>query len=157
MSQNLISLTLTDGQLAAVDAALEALEANLARLLSLEAAERRGLTKMGAKSEAFCRQTLMALMQNPQVVPASLDLAEANEDLRMLDQLRPRLARLQRLSARAADTEMALGSDVMTASLVGYGLLKIAGQHQGLDSLRRELSSRFKPAPRGAQAGTQPS
>ena len=156
MSQNLISLTLTDAQLAAVDAALEALEANFGNLLSLEASERRGLTKMGDKSEAFCRQTLMALVQNPQVVPGSLDLAEANQDLRTLDQLRPRLARLQRLGERASDTEMALGSDVMTASLMGYGLLKIAGKHQGLESLRKALSYRFKGGARSEPSGAQP-
>lgn len=49
---------------------------------------------MGPKSEAFCRQTLTVLAQNPQVIPPSIDLAEAQADLAALERLRPRLARL---------------------------------------------------------------
>lgn len=143
MSQNLIHLSLDDTQLAAVDSALTALEAALSGLVALDTDERKGLNRMGAKSEQFCRQTLALLAQNPQVVPPSLGLADAQQDLATLDRLRPLLARLQRLSARADDTETALGSDVMTLALEGYALLKVAGRNQGLETLRRELGSRF--------------
>lgn len=64
----------------------------------------------GPKSETFCRQTLTVLAQNPQVIPPSIDLAEAQADLAALDRLRPRLARLQRLAERGQDSEDALGS-----------------------------------------------
>lgn len=95
------------------------------------------------------------LAQNPQVVPPSIDVAEAHADLDALDRLRPRLARLQRLSERAEDTEAALGSDVMSLALEGYALLKVAGKNQGLEGLRKDLSARFakqggaKAAPAG--------
>ncbi len=72
MSQNMISLTLTDAQLTAADAALTALEATFAGLIALDGDERRSLARMGTKSEQFCRQTLNILVQNPQVVPASV-------------------------------------------------------------------------------------
>ena len=98
---------------------------------------------MGPKSEAFCRQTLTVLAQNPQVIPPSIDLAEAQADLTALERLRPRLARLQRLNERAEDTDDALGSDVMAFALEGYALLKVAGRNQGLEGLRKELSARF--------------
>lgn len=73
-----------------------------------------GADEEGAKSEAFCRETLPALQQNPQIVPARLNLGEALADLRALDQLRPRLARLQRLTecrraTRACPVRRALG------------------------------------------------
>jgi hypothetical protein len=47
------------------------------QLISLTPEERRGLAKMGDKPEAFCRQTLMvlALAQNTQVIPSSLDIS----------------------------------------------------------------------------------
>jgi hypothetical protein len=144
MSQNLLSLTLTDPQLTAVDDALAALETALAGLISLTPDQRRGLTKMGPKSEAFCRQTLTVLGQNPQVLPPSFDLREAQADLATLDRLRPRL---QRLAERAEDTDTILGSDVMTSALEGYALLKVAGRNQGLEGLRRELSARFSKTP----------
>lgn len=148
MSQNLISLNLSDEDLLVIDEALTVIETRLRGLQSLQADERRALVKMGDKSEAFCRQTLMALVQNPQVVPPSLDVAEATDDLRAIDALRPRLARLQRLTERVADTEIALGSDVMMAALEGYALLKVSGRGQGLEGLRQNLSYRFGSGPR---------
>jgi hypothetical protein len=143
MSQNLINLTLTDDQLDAVDQALTDLETQLEALVAMNATQRRKLARMGDKSEAFCRQTLSVLTQNPQVVPPSLKLAEAQADLVALDRLRPRLQRLQRLAERGADSETALGSDIMRCALDGYALLKVAGRNQGLEGLRKELGTRF--------------
>lgn len=143
MSQNLISLALTADQLTAVEGALATLEQNLTGLIALQPAQRRSLTKMGDKSEVFCRQTLKLLQQNPQVVPPSLDVAEAAADLVAFDQIGSFLLRLTRLSARAEDTSTALGSDLMSFALEGYGLLKVSGKNQGLEDLRRDLGARF--------------
>jgi hypothetical protein len=85
----------------------------------------------------------MVLGQNPEIVPPSLGLAEAQADLRALDQLRPLLARMQRLVERMADSEMALGSDAMTVALEGYGLLKLSGRNKGLEGVSEALSARF--------------
>ena len=143
MSQNLVSLELSNEQLAQAEQAVTALEQALAGLVSLSIGECRRLTKMGQKSEVFCRQTLRVLAQNPQIVPPGLALAEAQADLLALDQLAPLLDRVQRLAERGRDTEMALGADVMDAALEGYALLKVSGKQQGLDGLRKELSSRW--------------
>ena len=151
MTQNLMSLALSADDLDAIDAPLSALEARLTALVALQPEERRGLTKMGDKSEAFCRQTLTVLEQNPQVIPPSFDLVEARADLAAVDVLRPRLARLRRLTERAEDSEMALGSDVMIASLEGYALLKVSGRNQGLEGLRQSLSARFGKTARRAE------
>jgi hypothetical protein len=157
MSQNLLSLQFDAAQLAQVDAALTALEDALAGLIALTPDQRRGLVRMGQKSEAFCRQTITVLGQNPQVIPPSLSLAEAQADLSTIDALRPRLTRLQRLTERAEATDEALGSDVMSFALEGYALLKLSGKNQGLEGLRRELSGRFAKggrAPESALSGT---
>jgi hypothetical protein len=152
MSQNLVSLTLSDTQLSTIDQCLGDMEAQLLDLIAMNTAQRRSLARMGDKSETFCRQTLNVLAQNPQVVPPSLKLAEALADLAALDRLRPRLQRLLRLTERASDTEIALGSDVMNAALQGYALLRVAGKNQGLEGLRKELGSRFIKAPRQVEA-----
>ena len=156
MSQNLITLTLTDEQLTAADQALATLEETFAGLIALDGDERKGLNRMGGKSEQFCRQTLNVLSQNPQIVPASIGLADAQADLATLDRLRPRLQRLLKLAERAQDSETALGSDVMSLALEGYALLKVAGRNQGLEALRKELSGRFNKtrAPEPAPAAT---
>lgn len=152
MSQNLISLTLSDEQLASVDSALSSLETALSGLISLHVDQRRDLKKMGQRSEVFCRQTLSILDQNLQIVPPSLELAAARFDLVALDRLRPRLDRLQRLAERGRDTETALGSDIMSVALEGYALLKVSGRNQGLEGLRKELSALFAKTRRSEEA-----
>ena len=153
MSQNLVSLALSNEQLAQAEQAITTLEQILAGLVSLKPVERQRLTKMGQKSEVFCRQALRVLEQNPQIVPPGMDLAGAQADLSALDQLAPLLDRLQRLAERGRDTEMALGADVMDVALEGYALLKVSGKQQGLDGLRKELSSRWA---RGSTGTAEP-
>ena len=154
MSQNLISLDISDAQVATALDAMTALEGALTGLISLDNEERRRLTKMGQKSEVFCRQALGVLAQNPQIVPPSLGLADAQADLLALDRLRPVLDRLQRLAERGADTEIALGSDAMNVALEGYGLLKVSGGNQGLDGARKELSARWSKTRRSPEPAT---
>lgn len=154
MSQNLITLTLTADDIAAIDSALATLETRLAALVELSAEDRRSLAKMGDKSEAFCRQTLIVLGQNRQIVPAELDLDEAEADLRHLDLLRPRFARLRQLTSRADDTEMALGSDILGAALDGYALAKVFGKGAGLDALKEVVGVRFSRRRKGGDAAT---
>jgi hypothetical protein len=40
----------------------------------------------------------------------------------------------------------------MDVALEGYGLLKVSGKNQGLDSLRKELSTRWSRGRRPAEA-----
>ena len=93
MTQATVSLSFTDAQLSAIDAALAELETQFSALIGLTNDERRALTKMGSKSETFCRQTMSLLAQNPQLVPASLPLATSQQLLGAMDQLRPRMSR----------------------------------------------------------------
>jgi hypothetical protein len=148
MSQATVSLSFTDVQLAAIDAALTELETQFAGLVGLTADQRRMLTKMGNKSEAFCRQTMSLLGQNPQLVPESVRLADSRQLLAALDELRPRMQRLQRLGERIADTDTAVGSAVMQTALQGYALLKVTGRNQGLEALRESVGERFARKPR---------
>lgn len=143
MSQNLITLSLSDSAFAEIDAALTTLEQHFAGFLKLSPDERKSILKMGDKTEAFCRQTIMVAGQNTQNLPASLNLSEAESDLRSLDQLRPRLHRLRELLGKGDDTEMALGSDIYAFSLDAYALLKVTGKGASLEVLRQAMSVRF--------------
>ena len=143
MKQNLVSLEFSAAQLEAVDAALAVLEENLAELVTLTAVQRRKALKMGDGSEVFCRQTELVLRQNAGMVPPDFELAELQQDIATLDTLRPRLQRLRSLTDRADDTELALGSDILSASLDGYALTKVIGQGTGLDTLKAAMKTRL--------------
>ena len=142
-TENLVSLKLNDTQIANIDAALTALETELSGLIALNATVKRRMRKMGKKSESFSRQTLQVVSQKPEMIPANVPVHDALEDLRQLDQLRPRLARLSLLCQRGEDTDAALGNDIMHVALQAYGLIKLTGAKQGMAPLRRELSGTF--------------
>jgi hypothetical protein len=156
MAQNLVDLDYTPDALAAIDAALAALEAGLAGLLALTPDQRQGLTKMGDKSEAFCRKADAVFGENLAILPANFDLAAYRRDLATMDALRPRLARLSKLSQRGEDTQMAVGSDLMTNALEGYAVLKVTGKGQGVDDLRKMLATRFARGPRSPSTPVTP-
>ena len=148
MSQNLISFQPSATDLTAIDGALKTLEEKLVGLIGLSVEQRSTLMKMGDKSEAFCRQAVELLSNNPGVLPANFNLQEMRRDLVGFDTLRPRLARMEKLLERMQDSQLAMGSDLMTAALEGYTYLKIAGKGEGLESARRTLSARFSRGPR---------
>ena len=139
---------MTPDELTAIDTSIADLETRLHGLVDLTVAQRRSAPKMGQKSEQFCRQIINTMELNPKVVPEGVGLADAKADLIALDQLRPRFQRLRRLAQRAVDSEMALGSDVMSTALQGYAMLKAIGASHGLEPLRRELGGRFSKAAR---------
>ena len=143
MSQNLVSLNISHDDVVAIAAAINTLQEKLGGLIELSVDQRRRLTKMGDRSEAFCRQTLMVLAQNKQIIPPELDLAEAERDLYNLDLLRPHLSSLRQLVARADDTEMALGSDILGFALDGYAVAKVIGKGAALATMKEAMSARY--------------
>ena len=136
MEMEPMSLAFAADDLEAVDAALATLEARLGALVSLRPELQRGWARMGAKSEAFCRQTFEAMAAQPERVSSDFDLARAQADLAAADALHPRLLRLRRLTERAEDSEMVLGCDVMVAALQGHALL------QGVECCEKEAVQR---------------
>lgn len=143
VAQNLLSITYTDEQMAAAEAAISQLETIFGNFLSLTPDERRRLNRMGQQSQPFCEKTLMMMEQNRHLIPPVLDMVEARRDQKALQLLEPLLNRLERLAERGADTEAALGSDLMMLCLDGYAALDRGGVGEGLDSLRKELAKRF--------------
>ncbi|KRA51378.1 hypothetical protein ASD77_15530 [Pseudoxanthomonas sp. Root65] len=123
---------------------MRTLDAGLTGLIALDPVKRRRLHKMGDKSEAFCRLAVDVLTANPQILPPTFDLAALQRDVAALDALRSRTVVVMRLYQKMLDTEMALGSDIMSNSVEGYQLLKLAGKSGGLDTLRKQMSVRFK-------------
>lgn len=144
MSQNLVDLQIDTTLLDALDAAITQMETSLVGLISLTPEQRRGLMKMGEKSEAFCRAALNVAQQHSGIMARDFDIEAFQRDQQTLDLLRPRILRIAHLHQRVIDTEMALGSDQMVAALEVYGALKVAGKGKSLDEARRNLASRWR-------------
>jgi hypothetical protein len=151
MSQNLVDLQIDTSVLDPLDAAILQMESSLAHLISLTPEQRRGLTKMGEKSEAFCRAALNVAQQHAGIMVRDFDIEGFQRDQQALDLLRPRILRIAHLYQRVTDTEMALGSDLMAAALEVYGVLKVAGKGKGLDEARRNLGARWRISRQGTE------
>lgn len=133
-------LILTDHELALVDQTLTNLETLLGTSSAAAGCPHARLARtMCSKSEAFCRQALSALAQNPILVPSSLKLPEAQSDLAILDRLRPRVQRLQRVVEHVQSIQVTLGNEVLNCALQGYALLRVSGKNQCLDGLLKDL------------------
>ncbi len=148
MRQNLVDIAFAADAVADIEHALDTLDQRFDALVGLTPRQRRHLTKMGGNSEAFCRQALQMAHQHPELMPRGFDNEACQRDLRALEQLRNWRAQLTRLYERMADTETALGSDLMTAALEAYAFLKVTGKREGLDTTKRELGARFARSPR---------
>jgi hypothetical protein len=152
MKQNLVSISVTQEQQAAVLALIAQIFEILADLLSIDADVRRGLTKKGVMSDHFVRLIVLALEQNPDIVPPNLNVAEAKAGLAAYDMLLPILTAVQQLLTRIQDTRTALGSDLMVAANKGYSLLQDNGNRDGFEEILKEASYRYaknrrKPKP----------
>ena len=144
MKQNLAFQHLSDEQWATVDQALAALETALApALVALTPQQRRRAVKMGDGSQAFCRTAYDVARKNAGLLPRDFDLGEMGLDLASHDAVVERMVVLSNLMERVRDTDLALGSDAMVASLEAYAHLKVAGKAEGVDGLRKLLSKRF--------------
>lgn len=117
----------------------------------------RTAPRMGARTETFCRGTHRAMQLNPEKVPRELDIDEMGRCLASHNELAMRRVRMARLFAKLDDTDTALGIDLMSAALHGYGALKLHRQADGLEELRRDLGRHFRrPKRRKARETAEP-
>lgn len=156
MTQNRIAMTFQTDRLERIDGSLTALEADLDLLIALTPDERLELVKMGDKSRAFCDKALEVAGQHAGLMPRDFDIEAFRQDHLALAAPRPRFARMAYLMQRMEDTERALSSDVMAASLEVYGVLKVAGKDKGVDEARNALAERFNRRRAGAGAMSPP-
>lgn len=152
MTQNLISIRVSKEDQAKVLALIAQILQILGNLLSLDADERRSLITMGPLSDRFVRIIVLALEQNPDIVPRNLNVEEARADLESFDMLLPILAALQQLLTRVEDTRTALGSDLMVAANRGYALLQANGNNDGFEEILKEASYRYAKGRRKPKA-----
>ena len=81
MPQNRISLRLTNDDVTDIEGAITTMEQRLTGLIGLTPDERRELTKMGDKSEAFCRAALNVAQQHSGIMARDFDIDGFQRDL----------------------------------------------------------------------------
>jgi len=144
MSKRRVQTRITAEQIAQVKDALYVLENIFPDFINLEVEDKRTLRGMTTRYEQFCRQTIMLAQENPKLIPETLNIQYAVEDLDAYDKLLPLVTRLKAVMTRWDDTLLALGADVMESSSDIYLLLKAFGKAMGLEAMRKGLGTLFR-------------
>ena len=138
-----INITLTAEQIASLNAAVAGVESAMPGFASLSGEQSRRLFKLGDASEAFVLKTLDALRQNPDLIPATVELQTLERDVVLREALRPIRARLLQLAERVDGAFKLAGADLMEGCSVVYRTLRIHGEGEGMEALLEDIGQRF--------------
>ena len=113
--------------------------------MSLTAAQRQGMAKMGDKSLAFVSKAYELAGQNPALCPAYLDMSDFGIDFADAIKLLPLDNALVQLQQAIADTATVAGSEAYQAALAFYASAKTAADKNvsGAKAVYEELRERF--------------
>lgn len=145
---NYVHGVLTPEKLRELFTALRTIRETLSFAVNLTPEERGSLPKMGDKSIAFVQKAGAAAENNPRAIPASIDIPGFAGDKVLFDTLYPFVSEYRQVGELLNDTMLALGADLYTQALTIYGVLKVAGQAEGLDELRESMAQRFQKRPK---------
>jgi hypothetical protein len=120
---------------------------------ALTPTERQALSKMGEKSLSFVEKAHEYATQNPNFVPAYLNMSDFDIDLADARNLWSALLASQQLHENIDDTSMVAGSEAYQAALMFYNSVKEAAHYDapGAKAIYEELKKRF---PRGKRKKT---
>lgn len=126
---------------------ITAIKETLAPILvhSLSPDDRHTMIKMGDKSVAFVQKTLGYANQNPSLVPAYLDIPEAEKDFNLYADLQGIYNQLSTLLTSIEDALMISGSEAMNGALIFYNSVQgaVRSNVAGSEAILEELSQRF--------------
>lgn len=150
---NRVDAGFAEGGLEALLAALAAVEALIPQAVNLDAAKRRSLPKMGARTEAFVAKALEAGENNPQFVPQYVDLVRMRADVGYAAALRQVESRLGSILEKVSDTRLLAGSEAFSAARMLYR--SFAGAEgsgvPGAGALKEALAPRFSGQKEGGR------
>lgn len=156
MTDNRISANLIDADKAAVLDAIQTIRTKLPFLIDLTPEERKGLPRLGDKSQAFVGQALELATQNEDILPRSFDVDEFRKDVELFHALRPIVTAFTQLQELLDDTYVEVGSEAYSGGLAVYQYARAAGKGAALDNLLEGLAQRFARKSGGKDAPSTP-
>ncbi len=144
---NIVSFTLSEEELNAINSALDTLEKILLpKTISLAPEMRHELQKMGDKTISFVEKAFEYGDRNHDFVPKFIEMEEAWKDLNGVKTIRTVDRRINVLSQRLEDTRMQAGSEAFSAARSIYGQIQLiadATHSVEAQNARDELKARF--------------
>lgn len=145
ITNNKLSVVLTQTQIDAVRTAINTINTNLPMLLGLTLEERKTLPKVDVNNKIFVEDAINAMENNPTLLPAYFSVTELKKDLTLYQQLEPLLLEINKLAEKIDDTQMLAGSEAYVTALAAYRNFEAAAKAgiQGADSIYELLKARF--------------
>jgi hypothetical protein len=147
-TENRISATLADADLAAFIGHINSARALVPFLFSVPNDERNQLAKFGDKSQAFDDKIASYEQQRPDFVPSFCSVTEANMDRKLRSQCAQAEAAVAQLHDDLISTGLVLGGDIADHDKAMYANIRLLAQSgvNGAQAAYDDLKQRY-PAP----------
>ena len=134
---------ISDADWKAIDKALSLLEEKFMALRDITDEDRAWQVPFSTRAEAFCRKAVDVMVKDRDVlIDTDVDLDEIRGDLLSIDELRPRISRLESLLEKCRHNENWLARYLYTGCMDGYAVFDIAGRAAPMKPLRDAISFR---------------
>lgn len=122
IDNNLISEAFEAQDLAAIDAAIDMLQQSLGgkHLISLTPQQRKKYGRLGNETKNFAEMVLTDVGNNEALRPAFINLAEWQKDMKLYNDIYPRLVRLKAIYDKLLDTCRVAGYDISNQTAICY-------------------------------------
>ena len=142
-TQNWTPINLGDTEADSVVATLGQLEQQMPFLIGLNRDERLRLARIGDRTRAFVDEALAIALDNPGLVPRSVDLAQLQAQADTLGNLEAIRCKVERVLEKITDTESQLANDVYGVARTVYAVMKSPATVPGLTEQKSRLGQRF--------------
>jgi len=143
---NLVSLNIPEADLAEIKGAINVLVTKLLpHLKTLSPEERQELPKMGMKTMGFVQKGVEHCQQNPELVPAYLNVEELINDFKAVELIRSMYQPLLQVTEGLADTMTLAGSEALSGVLIFYNAVRYGKKSkvQKAETVYNDLRARY--------------
>ena len=132
---------LSEADWKAIDKALSVLEEKFMALRDITEEDLAWQIPFSTRAEAFCRKAVDVMVKDRDVlIDTDVDLDEIRGDLLSIDELRPRIGRLESLLEKCRHNENWLARYLYTGCMDGYFVFDLAGRAGPMKALREAIS-----------------
>ena len=145
-TENIISIEITPEDKTTIETALSTLQTTLAKyVIALTPTQKKEILKMSDKTIAFVEKVSDYKTSNPEFVPAYMDVAEFDKDLKAVRELREFQRVIEQQNSSLVDTIMLCGSEAYKAALAYYNSVKQGAKMNvtAAASIYSDLKKRF--------------
>ncbi len=154
---NILNITLTEAQISQFREGIIQAENGVPFLVGITKVQRMTIPKIAEGNLNFVQDSLNAMQDNTDMLPAYMNNDNLATDLTLYQQLDPLVQLVGQLYEKLRDTQMLAGSEAYISALAFYRMVEAAAKAglPGADTVYEQLRQRFEgQGPQGGADGT---